>query len=183
MEKNQKIISLSDYSKEREIKAYLNLLRLGKVLEVINIDQNGIVDLYEFGIHRLGFVFGFDFVTFEENPQIYPINYDMDKDIYFTDDEPGIYVSKLIELPNNQIDEYYKLVENNIDLARNIEKMYFEKFINDETLEYSKDSRHLYIDDETYFKKQDCQVIDFNKAKKAINKKRVKDLVKNSGRF
>ena len=179
---NNKIINLQDYNHEREIRAYLNLMRLGKVLEVINIDENGVVDLYEFGIHRLGFVFGFDFVTFEENPQVYPINFDMDRDEYYTDDEPGIYISRLYELdPKDK--QYYDYVEKHLDLAKKIEKMYFDKFLKDEKCEYSKDSRHLYIDDEKYFAKKECQIIDFKKSVRRMNQEKIRDLVKDNKRF
>ena len=177
------IVNLQEFAKEREINAYLNLMRLGKVLEVINIDENGIVDIYEFGIHRLGFVFGFDFVTFEEKPQIYPINFDMDRDEYYTDDEPGIYVSKLYELDEKEQKECYKYIEKHLDLAKSIEKMYFDKFIKDDKCEYSKDSRHLYIEDEKYFAKKECQIIDFNKSIRRMNQERIRNLVKGNKHF
>ena len=192
MEKKDKnnIIYLSDYEKEREIRAYLNLLRIGKIIEVINIDATGLVDIYEFGMDHLGIVFGFDFVTFEEKPQIYPINVDMDNDEFFTEDEPGIYVTHLEPIPASKYDEYYKLVEKNLDTFKQIEKNYFDNFLNDIQIEYSKDSSRLREDDEKYYVPDECNIIDFKKGVKAVearkrelNKEYIKNLVKGNKRW
>lgn len=185
MNNSNNIVNLADYEKEKEILAYLNLLRIGKLIEVINIDENGVVDVYEFGINRLGLEFGYDFVTFEEKPQIYPINLDMGNDEYYCDDEPGIYVSGFEKIPDSKRNEYYTLVENNLDSFRKIEKMYFDKFLKDKDIEYSKDSKKLYRDDKKYYKNKECEIIDFTTASKIVksierekNKEYIKNLVK-----
>ena len=61
--------------------------------------------------------------------------------------------------------------------------MYFDKFLKDEKCEYSKDSRHLYIDDEKYFAKKECQIIDFKKSVRRMNQEKIGDLVKDNKRF
>ena len=174
MEKSN-IVNLEDYSKEREIKAFLNVLKLGKVIEVVNIDENGIVDLYEFAIHRLGFAFGYDFVTFEEKPKVYQIDLEMN-DTFYDDDKPGIYITQLYDIDLKD-EKYYSLIEKKIDLARKIERWYFDNFLKNVEIEYSNDSRQLHKEDDKYFKNKECEIIDFAKASRNIQKKKVLDLV------
>ena len=177
MGENNNLIYLSDYEKQREIYAYMNLMRQGSIMEIININEDGEVDLYEFSIHKLGLEFGFDFVTIEDKPQIYPIDLEIGNGEIDFDTLPGIYITELdkVDLKDSKM---YEFVENNIDLLRKIEKMYFEKFLPNDKISYSKNVKKLYKEDREFVKKQPCKIYDFNKCKKAIAIERVKRLVK-----
>lgn len=156
-----------DFKKEKEkieIKTFLNHLKLGKMIEVISINSDGVVDFYQFGVHTLGFVFGCDFVSFSKDHKVYPINLEMNDDYFSESDEPGIYVVELTNLEDTNLD-YVSYLKENLDLARDITKWYFNSFINKEEIKYEKDSKDLSEADALYteqMNKRESQIYDFN---------------------
>lgn len=163
--------NILDFKKEKEkieIKTFLNNLKLGKMIEIKDIGPDGIVDIYEFGIHTMGFVFGYDFVTFSKEHKVYPINLEMDDDYFSDSDETGIYVTELTDMEDTNLD-YISYLRENLDLAREVTKWYFNLFINKEEIKYEKDSKDLMEADLLYTEladKTECQIYDFNKCKK-----------------
>ena len=61
--------------------------------------------------------------------------------IYYSDDEPGIYVANLVGFQNNE--ETIGLYEKYKDLALKVENWYFDVYLNNELKKYSFNPEEL----------------------------------------
>ena len=152
---NGNLIDFYRYQDQQELDAFVNLFKIAKLVEVVKVTDDGDIDMKDIGIEYAGFVFGDDFVTFEKNYKVFPINLSLDNPDYCDEYYPGIYVSKLTGIDEySQYHHYHDALVNdlsaNMALARKIEKWYFEDFLPNNR-NYYTDSKSLIDKDDVYF--------------------------------
>lgn len=158
-----------DFQKEKEkveLKSFLKLLKLGKMVEISKDNIDGIDSIYEFNVRCLGFCIGNDLITFSKDSKIYPVNLEIKDELSTDDVEPGIYVTDLTDIDDNNL-EYVEILKNNLDIARNLVKRYVSLF-NNRAIEYDTNSEELLKYDRIfveYSENINCPVLKFKKNK------------------
>lgn len=175
MENN--IIYLKENDKQKNIDYFLSKLKYAKFTGIVV--KNGEPEFVEYvDTWILGFLFYDCFITLDKNFKAYKINININSPFYFADfDEIGLYVSKLYDYKH--FEESGSNVHRNIiikeyNTAMKIRKWYLEHINKDIPIPFSNDDSFIERVESTVDEYLAPDPIDFNNAKRFIEKEKLK---------
>ena len=163
----KKIININDARKKIDDDIFFKMFCLGRVINLEYITADGVVKYHEYANHLPGIMIDGDFVTFDEEPKVYPIDLEMGEGTFYNDDQPGLYISNVFFFKNTK--ENNSLFKEYKEKFPIIEKWYFDCFLPNEIKGYDIDATELEKMDEYYkefAKKDESEIIDFKMFKK-----------------